>query len=264
MSFCPRVALWLRAGCRTGLAALLLASCARVKDPPLPSFSRARRGDAKRPIEAHQSVYFAIDRCIDASEQDLLDPQHRDRARLLCRQAGLELQRGYAQDDRDKARLQRALADLQGALPHQMESSPKIDEPLALLREALDQLHDRDDHKLLALLRGRDAVWRAEGISLWLAIRRWRRCQERASKDPSPPCRDSQQLTRVALHRFGQGLAQLPGEAPFGTRSFRRCAERSFLANAAGTESFALVAPSSPQALRSCERMAARIPWDPS
>lgn len=263
MSLRSRVALRLRASFKAGLVALLLMGCARVKDPPLPSFSRARRGDIRATVEARQSVYFAVDRCIDASEQDLLNLQYRDRARLICRQAGLELQRGYAQNDRDKAQLQRALADLQGALPHQVESSPKIDGPLGVLREALDRLHDRDDRKLLALLRGRDAVWRAEGFSLRLALRRWRRCQERAS-GANPSCQDSQQLTRVALHRFVQGLAQMPGDAPFGTRSFRRCAERSFLAKAAGTESFALVAPASPQALRSCERMAARIPWDPS
>lgn len=246
------------------LWAVSTSACNRAA-PPLPSFSRDHQKAPLPPPERRQNAFASIERCIDASHQDLLDPQYRDRARLTCRQAARSastlLPEIQTQNDANGQSLERNLAALRDALAHQLPASPKIVSPRERLELILDKLHQDNDPKLVSSLASHAPRWHVSGMQLRLSLRRWRRCQEQLSSDTTQGCNSQTRASQDALKAFEADLARIVADQPFGARSFRRCAQRSFLPQPTQHPGLAQLAPNSPEALRSCERMASRIRW---
>lgn len=248
-----------------GMLILGSASACNRAAPPLPSFSRDHEKAPLPPPERRQKAFASLERCVDASHQDLLDAQYRDRARLTCRQAARNadtlLPEIQLQKDPGGQSLQGNLAALRDALAHQLPASPKIVSPREGIEAILDTLHKKNDPPLLASLASHAPRWHVSGMKLRLRLRRWRRCQEQKASDAAKECDAQTQATQDALQAFEADLARIVANPPFGARSFRRCAQRSFLPQPTQRSGLAQLAPNSPEALRRCERMATRIRW---
>lgn len=247
------------------LLVLVMASACNRAAPPLPSFSREHQKAPLPPPERRQKAFASIERCVDASHQDLLDSQYRERARLTCRQAArladTLLAKLQTQTDSEGQSLQSSLRALRDALAHQLPSSPKLVSPRERIELILDKLHQENDPELASSLANHAPRWHVSGMQLRLSLRRWRRCQEQNTPGGTQACQAQSQASQEALKAFEADLARIVANPPFGARSFRRCAQRSFLPQPTQHPGLAQLAPNSPEALRSCERMATRIRW---
>lgn len=226
---------------------------------PIPSFSRYHDKKPRDGAEHVQELLATVERCCEASRQDLGKTQLRDRAALLCRQSARALAQSPSLDaNATLPSMVRALQRLHESKPPSAQSLRPAIEALEL---AADEMHQDNDPRLLRELGRHAARWHISGMQLRLALRAWRRCQERSAN--ARACVDKRTKTEEALTQFGRALDSLLAEQPFGTRSFRRCAQRSLLPHPPHAKGVAQLAPDHPSRLRNCERMAARIPWYP-
>lgn len=247
---------------RWGLGVLLSlgASACQVASPPIPSFSRDHNKKPRDGAEHLQDLLAIVERCLEASRQDLSHPQHQARAKLLCRQSGQALQASPTLDS--SATLFRKVQALQTLYASGSPQAEPIAAAIQELAHAADELHQVNDPTLIAQLGQHAAKWHITGMKLRLALRSWRRCQEKDAA-AGQRCAAKRKATQEALQAFGRALDSLLAEQPFGTRSFRRCAQRSLLPHPPHAKGIAQLAPDHPSRLRNCERMAARIPWNP-
>lgn len=234
-----------------------LSGCMRAS-PPLPSFSRDHEKARPSQPERVQIAIEDLERCVEASRLDVGETQFQERARLLCRQARRSLLARLDQDEPSTKEIRETMAGLELSLGSESQARPKIAE----LQLELDELHNRNDEPLLNQLAKSEAKWKITGMQLRLRLRAWRRCKELQAERESA-CEAPQKASQEALGQFAAALDTLLTAHPFGARSFRQCAERSFLPQPTEARGIAQVAPGSAEALRSCERMAARIRWRP-